>query len=337
MAYLRCTGAPGGSLKLRTAQGEIASFETNIVALLQEIKCEINATGGNGTPDNPNPINGYSSANITRCGVNLWDEQAEVGAINGSTGENQPSSSSMRSVGYIKVYPNMKVYIKMPNYGMWVYRYGADKSYINRLNYNANTEITIPDDCYFIRFELYSQYGTTYNNDISINYPSSDTSYHPYNGTTHVISFGQTVYGGVLDVTRGKLRVTHGYVDLSTLTWSTTSLTPEIQAYATGDLSTLAKKPINNSTPLNAICSTRAIVSVNAIYSNNNAIAMNNGGSTFSRVDGASTPPTGTLAYELATPFDIDLTPQQIETLIGVNNVWHDGDGDTEVKYLYNA
>ena len=40
------------------------------------------------------------------------------------------------------------------------------------------------------------------------------------------------------------------------------------------------------------------------------------------------------LAYELATPFDIDLTPQQIEALIGINNVWHDGNGNTEVKYL---
>jgi hypothetical protein len=128
------------------------------------------------------------------------------------------------------------------------------------------------------------------------------------------------------------LHVTHGYADLSSLTWSATSLTPEIQAYATGDLVTLAKLPVNNSTPLNAICSTRSVVSVNAIYSNNNAIAMNNGGTTFSRVDGASTPPTGTLAYELATPFDIDLTPEVILAL-EKNNVFADY-GQTTVKYL---
>ena len=43
------------------------------------------------------------------------------------------------------------------------------------------------------------------------------------------------------------------------------------------------------------------------------------------------------MTYPLATPFDIDLTPVQIEQLLGKNNVWHDANGDTEVKYLYNA
>ena len=52
----------------------IASFDTELAAPLVNVSCEIVATGGNGTPDNPIPINGYTEANITRCGVNLWDE-----------------------------------------------------------------------------------------------------------------------------------------------------------------------------------------------------------------------------------------------------------------------
>lgn len=39
------------------------------------------------------------------------------------------------------------------------------------------------------------------------------------------------------------------------------------------------------------------------------------------------------LCYELATPFDIDLTPVQINALLGVNNVYNDTNGNTEVKY----
>ena len=39
------------------------------------------------------------------------------------------------------------------------------------------------------------------------------------------------------------------------------------------------------------------------------------------------------VAYELATPFDIDLTPVQIRALVGENNVFADC-GQTEVKYL---
>ena len=39
------------------------------------------------------------------------------------------------------------------------------------------------------------------------------------------------------------------------------------------------------------------------------------------------------MAYELATPFDIDLTPEVISAIVGENNVFVDC-GETEVKYL---
>ena len=37
------------------------------------------------------------------------------------------------------------------------------------------------------------------------------------------------------------------------------------------------------------------------------------------------------LIYPLATPIEIDLTPTQINSLLGSNNIWHDGNGDVEV------
>ncbi len=38
--------------------------------------------------------------------------------------------------------------------------------------------------------------------------------------------------------------------------------------------------------------------------------------------------------YELATPIEITIDEtEQFEALLGVNNVWHDANGDTEVKY----
>ena len=39
------------------------------------------------------------------------------------------------------------------------------------------------------------------------------------------------------------------------------------------------------------------------------------------------------LVYELATPFDIDLTGVQIRAIVGTNNVFADC-GETEVEYL---
>jgi hypothetical protein len=38
------------------------------------------------------------------------------------------------------------------------------------------------------------------------------------------------------------------------------------------------------------------------------------------------------LCYELATPLTIDLTPQQMTTLLGTNNIWSDA-GDVTVEY----
>ena len=39
------------------------------------------------------------------------------------------------------------------------------------------------------------------------------------------------------------------------------------------------------------------------------------------------------LVYELATPLTIQLTPTQVKSLLGVNNVWADT-GETEVEYF---
>ena len=153
------------------------------------------------------------------------------------------------------------------------------------------------------------------------------------NDNTYTIAFGQTVYGGVLDVTSGKLTVTHGYVDLSTLSWAQTALTSEItDAYVTGNLQGLAKYPATSSTPLVAICSYYSVVSMNGVYNTNASIGMNVDGNMYVRNDGAGVSPTGTLAYELATPFDIDLTPVQISAIVGDNNVSADC-GNTAVKY----
>ena len=43
------------------------------------------------------------------------------------------------------------------------------------------------------------------------------------------------------------------------------------------------------------------------------------------------------LLYKLATPVTVQLTAQQIETLIGENNVWSDANGTLNIKYLKTA
>ena len=309
---------------------DICTFETTLPEPYQSVIVNVLATGGNGTPDNPNPINGYTEANITRCGVNLWDEEWEY------------ISSRVTSKNYIKVIPDTVYFFantKLYNVDM----YDENKNSIGNPTYTSVAGkgylFTTSNNCYYIKFSVANSYGNTYNNDISINYPSSDTEYHPYTGNTYPIAFGQTVYGGVLDVTRGKLSVTWGKLDLGALNYSYDSTSGSEYFYVGG----LDAKPKANASDLNnALSDIYSQVGYDAVNGNNNKFGFNKLGTylkicnlSYSDATSFKTAMTGhIIAYELATPFDIDLTPEQIEALLGVNNVWHDGNGNTEVKYL---
>lgn len=146
------------------------------------------------------PITGASDVEICVRGHNQWDEEWEVGGINASTGENEASSNRIRSKNYIPVLPNTQYYIKGP---LQMYGYDADKNFID-LFYTAGVSgtATTQANCHYARFRTVTGH-TTYNNDISINYPSTFTSYEPYNGNTYTTSLGTTVYGGSVDVVAG--------------------------------------------------------------------------------------------------------------------------------------
>ena len=68
----------------------------------------------------------------------------------------------------------------------------------------VNAGFTLNDNEAYIAIEL----GCSSSATIVFDSPMLNvgSTYAPYNGQTYTIAFGQTVYGGVLDVTRGKLK-----------------------------------------------------------------------------------------------------------------------------------
>ena len=318
---------------------DICTFETTLPEPYQSVTVNVVATGGNGTPDNPNPIVGYSSANITRCGVNLWDEEWENGDISSSTGE-KTAGSLVITKNFIPVKPNTVCYSNITLRTRW---YDAQKNYIGTdPTITANATFTVPANAHYLMFTTQAGYGSTYNNDISINYPSTDTTYHAYNGQTYTIAFGQTVYGGVLDVTRGKLHVTWGDVDLGSLSW--THRTDVAQGVFAAQL-----PDYKFSSDVYAICENyefrgTAVSSTIVSHGNDCVLLYFDNQQTaryvyvydtaYSDANTFKTAMDGVkFVYELATPFDIDLTPTQIRALVGENNVFADC-GETEVEYL---
>ena len=180
------------------------------------VNIPISQTGsGTPSPDNVRDFVGFSDVNISRTGINIWDEIVESGRINAQTGQNATADTRIRSKNYIPVVGGETYYFKTP-ISVFVFCYDANKEFILNPNGETNNYITVngnsailPANCKYIRLVPNATYGTTYNHDISINYPSTDTSYHAYTGNTYSISFGQTVYSANLDVLRGKLYLTH--------------------------------------------------------------------------------------------------------------------------------
>jgi hypothetical protein len=188
-------------------------------------------------------------------------------------------------------------------------------------------------------------YGTTYKNDISINYPSTDHDYHAYTGQSYNTPLGQTVYGGTLDVVSGLLTVDKALVTfVGNETWNVTnSFTNRVQLATTP---TDLPKAVGAGELANAISNLFEIYTGNYIYANevegisldtNNRIRITINKSRLTQYNQKGLKDwlvnnNVQVCYKLATPQTYQLTPQQIQTFVGKNNVWSDA-GEVAVTY----
>lgn len=176
-------------------------------------------------------------------------------------------------------------------------------------------------------------------------------AYALYNGHTTPVPLGQTVYGGEVNPISGELKITDVCL----------TLTGEESGWANAGNTSF----YNMSLMVNALAPSGSIKDVKGICSHdatNSSGYLNSyirkgetyGGLQFydtanywgiSGTDLASklnylkaqytngTPVQ--IKYELATPTTVQLTPTQVATLLGTNNVWSDA-GDVEVSYTAN-
>ena len=274
------------------------------------------------------PISGHSEVSVVRSGNNIWDEEWELGYLNPTTGANAGSNNCIRSKNYTPIIPNTAYYYRIPSatgVNVKVYYYDANKSFISLTNTTGNA-LTSPSNAYYVRFYMSDPYGTTYNNDIAINYPSTVTTYSPHNIVSISIPLGQTVYGGTVDVVNGKVAVNKASVNLADCSWNTAG-----GAFFT----VLTNGLIHGYYGQNAtegMCSCYKRASDPTISSEDNAWVC---GSTYwngsvcwlaikdtdyNSPSDFQTSLTGqTFVYTLATPIEVTLTPQQLMMLLGDN------------------
>lgn len=312
-----------------------------IRALSAEID-PIQSGTGTPSPSNPRPISGRDSVIIENSQINIWNEQWEVGGINGTTGEDEPNANRFRTKGYIPVPIGENLFLysgSSDSIGMRYY--DESKAYIG--SYSTTQSRTLeyggtryPTGTAYIRFVNTSR--NEYQNDISINYPATETAYNAFKGSVNEIDLGQTVYGGTLDVTSGLLTVTHAYKSITSFASKSGTTSNHLFTY-TGAQSDI-KKPSADTVNANLLSDKFESVKFGGsggLYSsatvgigaNVNGVVVVGFGldSNFDTKDKANAWVASNpiqVVYPLATPQTYQLTPTQVETLAGSNTVMAD-------------
>ena len=339
-------------LPVDEVSGAVANFETDVVLPLIDVKSAIVATdigSGSKTPENPYIVGGFTGVNLYQRGANLWDEQWELGAWSSVNGGVVNYTDRIRCKNAIPVAPNTTYCIRFGTTASSVVNaYDANGNFISNLTTGTfgtgGRVITTPSNCYYIKFSVGTAYGITYNNDISVNYPSTDTEYHAYNPNSSIFPVSwQTeageVFGGEVDVTNGKLVVTHHGFTLTGAEeegW-TVSNTGTDNYYYVVSLPTGSASAVGGSNVANIFPSVNVGNNNTSQGCYNTASALRvRWGTEMTVADWKTWLGTNnlTVVYKLATPIEYDLSDTaNISALVGVNNVWSDTNGDTTVDY----
>jgi len=328
-----------------SASGSVATFHDGAYGLpLKSCIVSVNPVqSGNGdpSPTNIRPITGWDGAEITRFGANILNpalcaDRTASGITTAlqSDGGIKLTGTAASNVRYFT--PNGKeLFLKAGTY------YASSMLQVRPQNdggIKTGTFSILSDQWCTLSFEavIGQEYDTVVYPYIRI----TSGDYEPYNGTVYPVTWSEagTVYGGTLDVTNGTLTVTMAMVDLGTLNWSRYAVTTNIPVfYPSADITNM--KP---SAGRSAKCSVYRCMSWTSL--NNRVDKTVEIHPTIARPYIADSAYTDVatfkaamsgvqLVYELATPVTYQLTPTEITTLMGENNIWADC-GDVSVEYF---
>jgi len=341
-----------------TYSGSIVSFDGTETTAIKSLKVNIvpkQSGSGDPSPSNVRPISGYEGVNVEQRGKNLLSDYgsqlpySELGvSITGSGGEytmvvNNASGYPFTRICTLKGLKKgtYRISSNAPVGGARIMNRSVSPavSIGDQTNRFIITEDITDDLAVELAFTGSQLTNGTYYIKVQLELGSTATDYEPYEGESKSISLGQTVYGGVLDVVSGKLSVDSAIVDLGSLTWAKETSRNCFSATFPSNC-----KIYYGAQTVNAICSKYKAVSRDGIVSSNNAFSIHfSSGANYINIhdDTAYGSQTATqfktamngvqLVYPLATPTEIQLTPTQVKTLLGSNNIWADA-GTIEVE-----
>ena len=335
-----------------TVKGPIASFRSADKANIESLKLHFlpkQEGSGDPSPTNIRPITGWMGCNLYGAGTNIWDEEWELGAFSNYTGQKTSSSSCIRSKNYIPCKPSTSYYLRHPiqNNDCHLYFYDKNKNFIDHV-WKWPGSFTTPDNCYYIRFYMHSSYGTTYLNNIGINYPAKMVYVASVGKKEIELSWSDhgTEYGGYIDPVKGKLvaeykaHVFNGEENISNYSGT-----------FTGGIR-LINDTLDDCTGVGALTKCDKAALESTIPSDITRLGIRIGGGVYktyfyvpdSMFDGEATVDkfkawlaenNMTVVAKLTTPIEYDIDPISLQTFLDYNNFWSDTNDDTEVEYAF--
>ena len=357
-----------GAYVVESTSGSVASFPDGADSIpMKDVIVHIEpvqAGSGDPSPENVRPITGWTMAKVTRTGKNLINIPDGAQTVNGVTTTISDGIVTLAGTATSRavIYLARNLFIPAGSFRL----NGAPESFPVGcyLNFSSGNGISVSEatNNHDVSFTLNSPSTAAPESYIRIDIASGTNTdglvlkpmirnsddigadYEPYHADTYSITFtteAGTVYGGVLDVTRGVLTVDRAMVTLdgsnnesiinttgeyaNTALWSSySSIGTKNAIFISDKLKTINPSAASVSANLwNVWCST---VAPRMWFSIPKTLTTNEG----LRAYLAENPIT--VIYPLATPITYQLTPQEITSLLGTNNLWADT-GNSDVEY----
>lgn len=344
-----------GAYIVKSASGEIASFSDGADDVpMKSLNVQIvpkQSGSGDPSPDNVRPITGWTDADVKQCASLLKPSAVRTETINGITFQSFGDGSyrisgTSTAIAYCTILPIEQ------------FAWPSDSAYSIYLNNSVGTGDA---SVYFFDGTTQIDYWTCAVENRRIVLPQPSLTGKNCNGirlyvkagvtidmklapmvskapTTTPVPLGQTVYGGTVNPISGELVIDGAYATLNgTENWSLWDgvfvgviLGIKQASTTSAENVIIADRFKPNGVKYRSECGDGNIIKV---VGSNNYVACYS--SNYASVDAfksalASNPMQ--VVYELATPTTVQLTPTQVATLLGTNNVWSDA-GAVEVEY----
>lgn len=328
-----------GSLPEDTVSGAIANFpdgaeDVPVVELISNID-PTQAGSGDPAPDNVRAISGFTGMTVKRAGKNFW-EFGNVTVPDTSAYLIRDFSNPLPA-GTYRVSTDIT---STSDYCHLRFR-RADGSAIAQISFRANQgrvvyALSLPEPAYKVYVYSSTQpsgYTTTWT-DTQIELGTAASDFVPYSAPeVKSISWeteAGTVYGGTLNVTTGELTVTKKLLELNVSDMNNSDTYP---GWTNSGIRALLGPDIN--APFNGqIGNVGSVFQVNTRFSNDVLFLPPSQYGGLDQTQWKETYPDLVVqfAIEIATPEVYQLSPEEVNTLLGVNNIYSDT-GDVSVKY----